>query len=53
MTITGMPAATAFFTESPSAEASGIETTSPSGFDATAASIICAILAMSKVSGER
>ena len=51
--MTGMPAATAFLTGSERAAASGIETTSPSGFEATTASIICAILAMSKVSGAR
>ena len=49
--ITGMPAATAFLIESPSASASGIETTRPSGCEATAASISCAICTMSKVSG--
>ena len=43
MTMTGMPAATASLTGPPSAAASGIETTRPSGFDAAAASIICAI----------
>ena len=49
--ITGMPAATAARIESPSASASGIETTSPSGCEATAASISCAIATMSKVCG--
>jgi hypothetical protein len=48
-----MPAATAFFTEAPRADASGIDTTMPSGAEAAAASIIWAILAISKVSGER
>ena len=38
-----MPDATAFLIESPSASASGIETTRPSGLEATAASISCAI----------
>ena len=46
-----MPEATAFLIESPSASASGIETTRPSGCEATAASMICAICTMSKVSG--
>ena len=50
--ITGMPAATAFFIDAPSAAASGIETTRPSGLEATAASISCAISTMSKVSGD-
>src|SRR6185503_6595543 len=53
MTMTGIPAATAFFIGSLKAAASGIETTRPSGLDAAAASIICAIFTMSKVSGER
>ena len=48
-----MPEATAFLIESPSASASGIETTRPSGCEATAASMICAICTMSKVPGER
>ena len=39
--------------ELPSAAASGIETTSPSGWLATAASISCAISTMSKVAGAR
>jgi hypothetical protein len=51
--ITGMPDATALRIESPSASASGTETTRPSGCEATAASMICAICTMLKVSGER
>ena len=46
-----MPDATAFSIEVPSASASGIETTSPSGWEATAASMIWAICTMSNVSG--
>ena len=49
--MTGIPAATAFWMLGPSAFASGIETTRPCGFLATAASISCAILVMSNVSG--
>ena len=48
-----MSEATAFLIESPSASASGIETTRPSGCEATAASMICAICTMLKPSGER
>src|SRR5450759_693084 len=49
--MTGMPAATAFWMLGPRAVASGIDTTSPAGFFATAASMRAAILTMSKVSG--
>ena len=51
--ITGIPAATAALIDLPSASASGIETTSPSGLLATAASTSWAIVTMSKVSGAR
>ena len=50
---TGMPEATAFLIASPSASASGIETTRPSGCEATAASMIWPICTMLKPSGER
>ena len=53
MEMTGMPDATAFLMASPSASASGTDTTRPSGCEATAASMICAICTMSKVSGAR
>ena len=49
--MTGMPASIAAVMEGPSASASGMETTSPSGSEATAASISCAIATMSKVPG--
>ena len=48
---TGMPEATALRIESPSASASGTETTRPSGCEATAASMIWPICTMSNVSG--
>ena len=48
-----MPEATAFLIESPSAAASGTETTRPSGLLATAASISWDISTMSKVAGAR
>jgi hypothetical protein len=53
MEITGMPAATAFWIEGPSAEASGIDTMRPAGFWFTAASISWPMATMSKVSGAR
>ncbi len=49
---TGMPASTAFLICGPSALGSGIDTTSPSGLLATAASISSPIRTMSNVSGE-
>src|SRR5580704_14713839 len=49
--ITGILAATAALIDLPSASASGIETTSPSGLEATAASINCDIATMSNFSG--
>ncbi len=49
--MTGIPAATAAWIESASASASGIVTTSPSGSEATAASMIWLISTMSKVPG--
>ena len=51
--MTGMPAATARSIDGPSASASGIDTTRPSGSWFTAASISWLIATMSKVSGER
>ena len=49
--ITGMSAATAASIDGPSASASGRLTTSPSGWEATAASISCDISTMSNVPG--
>ena len=49
--ITGMPAATAASIDGPSASASGIVTTMPSGCEATAASMIWLISTMSNVPG--
>src|ERR1051325_5403371 len=49
--MTGIPAATAFLIDGPSAFASGIDTTRPSGFEATAASINCDIATMSNFGG--
>jgi hypothetical protein len=51
--MTGMPALTAAWIGFPRASASGIDTTRPSGFDATAASISCAIATISNFSGAR
>src|SRR6266545_2860457 len=49
--ITGIPAATAALIEGPSASASGMLTTRPSGSEATAASISWLMATMSNVSG--
>src|SRR3954467_8033878 len=52
MDTTGMPAATARRIAGPSAPLSGIDTTSPSGLVATAASISCDMATMSNVPGD-
>jgi hypothetical protein len=52
MEMTGMPAATAALMELPRALESGMETTRPSGFLATSASIRRLMATMSKVCGE-